>query len=107
MTWLIEKQIETTLIMFGCGLATMLIFESRQRFIKVFKLKGICRGFVYLGSWLAVAFLFCRYLYFCTHGVPSAYSLLAYGAGILLWRKIMYGIIDRGVEDEKTKEKTD
>ena len=62
-----------------------------------FGVKSRVSIFIYFGSWLCAAFLFCQFLYKGSHGVITLYGIFSLCAGVLLWKKVIYGIIiDRG-----------
>ncbi|MEE0742001.1 MAG: spore cortex biosynthesis protein YabQ [Emergencia sp.] len=93
MTALIKAELIQLLIMFYCGLAIMMVFTVRDRFIaRCARYKRLCI-LIYLGSWLCAAFLFSHFLYRGSHGVVTMYGILAMAAGILLWKKAICGII--------------
>ncbi len=107
MTALIQRELFQLFIMFYCGLALMLIFEVRDTVMRRLGVKSRASIFIYFGSWLCAAFLFCQFLYKGSHGVITIYGIFSLCAGILLWKKVIYGIIiDRGnnYEEEEKRE---
>ena len=107
MTALIQRELFQLFIMFYCGLAMMMIFEVRDTLMRRFGVKSRVSIFIYFGSWLCAAFLFCQFLYKGSHGVITLYGIFSLCAGVLLWKKAIYGIIiDRGnnYEEEDKRE---
>lgn len=105
MTELIHRQLFELFIMFYCGMAMMMIIEARNKCMKIFGKTSRLSLAIYFGSWLCVAFLFSQFLYRCAYGVLSIHGMIAAAVGIVLWKKVIYGIIDAGNEYEK-KEKS-
>ncbi len=93
MTALIQRELADLFIMFYCGLAIMLVFTGRDRLMERCGSRRRLSLAVYFLSWICAAFLFGRFLYRASRGVVTVYGLLAMGAGILLWKKIICGII--------------
>lgn len=93
MTFQIKSELLELLIMFYCGMAIMLTFELRDRLIKRASAYRRLSYVIYLGSWVCGGFLFCQFLYRGSHGVVTLYGILSMIAGILLWKKIFYGIM--------------
>lgn len=120
MTELIGKELHTCGIMFCCGAALMLVFTARDALVaRCGKRRRMARA-VYLCGWLCAGYLFTEFLYAGSCGVISLYGILAMGGGILLWKKIVCGIMDtydpynccslnrydrdKGYEEEKKRE---
>lgn len=93
MTELIGRELHTCGIMFCCGIAVMLVFAARDA------LTARCGGriraarAVYLCGWLCAGYLFAEFLYAGSYGVVSAHGIIAMACGILLWKKLVCGII--------------
>ena len=95
MTELIQRELLQFLIMFYCGLAIMLLFEGRDQIIRRCGNRKRLAASVYLGMWICAAFLFWKFLYRASHGVLTIYEMIAVGAGILLWKKVICGILKK------------
>lgn len=104
MTELIQRQLFQLVIMFYCGLALMLLFEGRDALVKRCGRRHRAAALVYFAGWICGGFLFYRFVYKASHGVITVYGLLAVAAGILLWKKIICGIL-KEKNGEKNEEK--
>ena len=93
MTALIQRELSELFIMFYCGLAIMELFTGRDRLMKRCGTRRRLAVVIYFGTWLCAAFLFSQFLYHASHGVVTLYGLLSMGAGILLWKKYICGIM--------------
>lgn len=93
MTDLIARELHQIFIMFCCGLSMMVLFMGRDQLMKRCGSRKLLKAVIYLVFWLCAAFLFYRFLYSASHGVVTVYGLLAMAAGILLWKKVICGII--------------
>lgn len=105
MTELIWREMYQLFTMFYCGLAVMFLFEVRNKVTDSLRGHKRLSIFVYFLSWLAGGFLFCQYLYRGAHGKLSVYGIVAFAAGLILWKKFIYGIIDTGKTHEKQDKK--
>ncbi len=93
MTALIQRELTELFIMFYCGLAIMVLFTGRDRLMERCGTRRRLAVVIYFGTWLCAAFLFSQFLYHASHGVVTLYGLLSMGAGILLWKKYICGIM--------------
>ncbi len=105
MTELISRELYQVFIMFYCGLAVMIVFTVRDSLIGLYGKNRRLKAVIYLGFWLCAAFLFCRFLYRGSHGVLSVYGILSFGAGILLWKKGICGILFHGILSERQQDR--
>ena len=93
MTELIQKEVFQLFVMFYCGLAVMLLFTGRDQLIKRCGSHKRAAAAIYFGTWICAGFLFYEFVYRASHGVLTVYGLLAMGAGIFLWKKVICGIL--------------
>lgn len=93
MTALIERELYELFMMFYCGLSVMLLFTAGEKIIERCGGRRILCRALYLGIWICASFLFSEFLYRASRGVVSIYGLVAMGAGILLWKKVICGIL--------------
>lgn len=93
MTALIEQELTELFFMFYCGLSVMILFAGRDGLLARCRGRKALSAALYLGAWVCAAFLFYRFLYRASWGVVSIYGLLAMSAGILLWKKVICGIL--------------
>lgn len=95
MTEQIQAELWQILVMFYCGLALMLFFTGRDAILR--RCAGLRRVAVVVNlvSWLCAGFLFSEFLYRSSHGTVTLYGVAAMAAGILLWKKVIYGILFR------------
>lgn len=93
MTAHIGRELLQMAIMLCCGMALMLVFAARDALVR--RAGGNVRlaNCIYLTGWLCAGFLFSEFLYRGSHGVVTLYGILSMSVGILLWKKIIYGII--------------
>lgn len=120
MTDLIGRELHTCGIMFCCGAAVMLVFMAGNVLAARCGKRRRAGRAVYLCGWLCAGYLFSEFLYTASRGVISIHGILAMAAGILLWKKIVCGIInpcdpyrycnlkrydrDEGYEEEEKRE---
>lgn len=95
MTDLIQSQLRIIFIMGYCGLTSGLIIDVFSLFIKRF-LKGhkICTAAAKIFCAIVIAFLAGEFVFYCQNGKLSFCVWAAFFAGLWLWRKFFYGIID-------------
>lgn len=93
MTELIQRELYQVFIMFYCGLAVMIVFSVRDSVTALCRNNRRLSAAIYLSSYLCAAFLFCQFLYRGSHGVLTFYGIVSFGAGILLWKKGICGIL--------------
>ncbi|MGC2873497.1 spore cortex biosynthesis protein YabQ [Ihubacter sp. rT4E-8] len=94
MTELIARELHETGIMFFCGIAIMLVFTARDALRKRCGTHRRAAQAIYFCGWLCAGYLFTEFLYVGSHGVISLYGIMAMGGGILLWKKVVYGIMN-------------
>jgi hypothetical protein len=93
MTELMRQEMQEIFYLFFGGMGIMLLFLVRD-FLCI-----RCRSFprlrrsVYLAFWIFGAFFFYQFAYRGAYGVVSWYSLLAFGLGIILWKRVFCDII--------------
>ncbi len=93
MTELMRQEMQELFYLFFAGAALMLLF-----FVRDYLCCRFCPGvrlyrFLYLCFWIFGAFLAYQFAYRGAFGVVSWYSLLAFGCGIVLWKKVLCDII--------------
>lgn len=93
MTAQIGRELFQLFIMFYCGMAVMFVFAVRDVLIRRVGKGSRAGKFIYLCGWICAAFLFGQFLYKGSHGVITLYGILSMTAGILLWKKYLYGIM--------------
>ena len=99
MTELIGKELHTCGIMFCCGAAIMLVFAARDALIaRCGKRRRAARA-VYLSGWLCAGYLFAEFLYAGSYGVVSLHGIIAMACGIMLWKKLVCGIMNANDPD--------
>lgn len=103
MTALIERELHEVFLMFYCGLSMMMLFTAGQRIIDRCRERRMLCRIIYLGMWICASFLFSRFLYSASRGVISLHGLLAAGAGILLWKKVICGILLPSKKENRDK----
>lgn len=103
MTDLIKSEAYEIFIMFYAGLTIMLIMELKNMICNRYRIEGRLNVFVELFTWLIAAYLFGSFSFYCAYGRISAYGIVATLAGVLLWKKCLYGILDTGKEYAKEK----
>ena len=93
MTELMRQEMQEIFYLLFGGRGIMLLFLVRD-FLCI-----RCRSFprlrrsVYLAFWIFGAFFFYQFAYRGAYGVVSWYSLLAFGLGIILWKRVFCDII--------------
>lgn len=105
MTALIEREVYELFMMFYCGLSVMLLFTAGEKVIERCGGRRILCGTLYLGMWICASFLFSEFLYSASRGVVSLHGLVAAGAGILLWKKVICGILLPSKREKADKER--
>ena len=75
MTALIQRELFQLLVMFGCGIALMIVFEARNYLMKCCGNRRRMQMAVYFAFWIFAAFLFYRFLYRASHGTVSGLRL--------------------------------
>ena len=93
MTELIGRELHTCGIMFCCGIAVMLVFTARDALAARCGGKRRAARAIYLCGWLCAGYLFAEFLYAGSYGVVSVHGIIAMACGILLWKKLVCGII--------------
>ena len=93
MTDLMRQEMQELFYMFIGGMAVMLLFSVRDLFCRRCRRHPRLRRAVYLIFWIFGAFLFYQFAYRGAYGVVSWYSLLAFGLGIVLWKRGFCDII--------------
>lgn len=93
MTALIQRELTQLLVMFGCGIALMIVFEARDYLMKCCGSRRRLQLAVYFAFWIFAAFLFYRFLYRASHGTVTVYGIAAMAGGIFLWKKGICGIL--------------
>lgn len=93
MTALIQRELFQLLVMFGCGIALMIVFEARNYLMKCCGNRRRMQMAVYFAFWIFAAFLFYRFLYRASHGTVSLYGIASMVSGIFLWKKCIRGIL--------------
>lgn len=93
MTDLMQREIQEIGYMLAAGMAVMLLFQTRNVLMERFRQHNRLKVFIYLFFWAASAFLFYQFLYNGSYGILSWYSLLAFAAGCILWKKMFCGIL--------------
>ena len=113
MTDLMQRELTAVLYMVVAGMTVMLLLESGKYILqRTGKYKRL-HNTLYLMIWIAAAYLFCQYLYEATYGVIFWYTLPAFAAGCILWKKIFCGILNlyknaknyNGDKDNEEKDK--
>ena len=94
MTELMQREMQEIFYMFYGGLSIMMVFLVRDTLVQRCRKYQRVKGFLYLFFWVVAAFLFCQFLYQGAYGVISWYGLLAFGSGIILWKKVFCGILN-------------
>ena len=93
MTELMSREMQELFYMFFGGIAVMLLFSVRTQLCTRCRQYQRLRRFLYLIFWVFGGFLFYQFAYKGAYGLVSWYSLLAFGAGIILWKKIFCDIM--------------
>lgn len=94
LTDLIKEQAGQCVVMFGAGIAFMFFFQLCSLASKRIALNKWLRAGIELIFWLATAVMISQFLYYCAYGSLSLHTGVAFGAGVLLWKKFFYGIMD-------------
>ncbi len=105
MTALIERELHEVFMMFYCGLSVMLLFTAGEKVIERCGGRRILCGILYLGMWICASFLFSEFLYSASRGIVSLHGLAAMGVGILLWKKVICGILLPSKREKTDKKK--
>lgn len=92
-TDLIKEQAMQCLIMFGAGIAFMLVYQLCAFLIRPTALREGVRAALEIVFWLAAAVMISQFLYYCAYGRLSVHCVCAFAAGALLWKKCFCGII--------------
>lgn len=100
LTELIIEQSRTVLVMFCAGVATETFWQiktegQRRTGIKVIK------AAMEAVFWIISAFVISAFLYYSCFGKMTFTALLGLLTGLLLWKKILHGIIN--AESQKKK----
>ena len=93
LTALIKEQAYECLVMFGCGLAFMIMWQVCSFFSRRWKIRTWVRILLEIGFWLVVAAVVSEFLFYCSYGKISVHSIIAFGAGLLLWKHRFYDIM--------------
>lgn len=93
MTALIERELYEVFMMFYCGLSVMLLFTAGEKVIERCGRRRILCGILYLSMWICASFLCSEFLYRASRGVVTFHGIVAAGMGILLWKKVICGIL--------------
>ena len=95
MTTLIRNEMWEMFYMLYAGLAVMLLFSVRNEIMnRCRRYERLCKC-IYLLFWILAAFLFSQFLYRASYGAMSWYGLAAFGAGMILWKKVFCGILNQ------------
>lgn len=94
MTELIGRELQTCGIMLCGGAAIMLVFTARDALAARCGPRRRAARAVYLCGWLCAGYLFTEFLYAGSYGVITLHGIIAMAIGILLWKKIICGIMD-------------
>lgn len=93
MTELIGRELHTCGVMLCYGMALMLVFAARDALTARCGRRRRAARAVYLCGWLCAGYLFTEFLYAGSRGVVSFHGIMAMGCGIILWKKLVCGII--------------
>lgn len=93
MTELMRQEMQEIFYLFFGGMGVMLLFWVRDFLCSRCRSYPRLRRIVYLSFWVFGAFLFYQFAYRGAYGTVSWYSLIAFGLGIVLWKKVLCDII--------------
>ena len=93
MTDLMERQLEAIIYMVFAGMTVMMLVHTSQVILQRAKKSKALYRIIYLFYWVAAVYIFCQYLYEATYGVIFWFTLPAFVAGCILWKKTFCGII--------------
>lgn len=95
MTDLIQSQLKTIFVMGYCGLTAGLIIDVFRLFARRFlKGKKIGDFMVKILCCIVIAFLIGEFSFYCQNGKLSFSGAVVFFAGLWLWRKFFYGIMN-------------
>ena len=96
MTSFIKGEIIDIIIMIYAGFAIMLIFETKKSIAKKLGFSRRVSIDIDIACYVFSGILAGNFLYYCSYGKVTIHSILALITGVLLWKKFLYGIIDKG-----------
>lgn len=101
-TDLIASQAKTVAVMFCSGVLTETLWQAKKQlqFLTGSKPLWIVEE---VGFWAASAAALSSFLYYCSFGRISFHGILGFFMGLLLWKKICYGIIVPWVRNDEAK----
>ena len=112
LTALIREQGYQCLILFGAGIAFMIVWQLCSLVVNKIRFRTWIRVSMELVFWMLAAFMVSEFLYYGTYGEISLHAIAAFAMGVLLWRKFFYDIIAKwrdnrvqGVNESHGKEK--
>lgn len=113
MTDLMHRELMAVAYMVIAGMSVMMVYQSGKYLLE--RIKGYKRLYIilYLLFWITVGYIFSQYMYEATYGLIFWYTLPAFAAGCILWKKLFCGILNLyktaqnyngdKVDDEKNK----
>lgn len=94
MTDLMHREIEEVFYMVMGGMTTMMVIDALHVIWEKVKRYRRVYVFIYLGSWIVIANVFCTFLYQGSYGIISWYTLPVFAIGCILWKKGICGILN-------------
>jgi spore cortex biosynthesis protein YabQ len=89
---IIDQSFEFVIMLFA-GMTIMLFYDVFARVKGKFK-PGNKMSFIQdILFWMFAALLTSSFLYYCSYGRMSAHAFVAFGAGVVLWKKFFCGTI--------------
>ena len=95
LTELIKEQAMQCAVMTGAGITVMILYQLFTCFCHMVKAGPRAAAVMEVIFWCGAAFVAYRFLYYCAFGRLSFHSAAAFTAGVLLWKKFIYDIIDK------------
>lgn len=93
MTELMHHEMQELFYMFAAGLSVGFLFLIRDQACSGCSRYSRLRRSLYLAFWVFAAFLVYQFAYRGAYGIVNWYSLLAFGIGMILWKKRLCDII--------------
>jgi spore cortex biosynthesis protein YabQ len=90
---LIKDQAFEFVIMLWAGMIVMLFFDI---FIMIKNKRKVRKGISFIQDilfWIFASLLTSAFLYYASYGQLSVHAFIAFGVGVILWKKFFYGII--------------
>jgi len=95
LTDLIKEQGYQCLILFGAGVAFMIVWQLCSLAVNTLKIQKWMRIPLEIVFWIITTFMVSEFLYYGTYGSFAIHTIVAFAAGVFLWKKCFYGIISQ------------